>query len=158
MIKQRKYHVTTPRAEKMVNEEPYYYSDKLIGESREYSGQDRNGKTYTRTEFVARITFPEILDLFDDMPVSEKLHLRNSAPGIEQALLCLGFTLGDLRCRIGDGELADYVLDVLRCKTRSQLFYADIGAYNLVKDRKHLKNTLLPTVRPGPKHRKKKGK
>jgi len=158
MTKPRNYHTRPILPEEVVNVEPYYYGDTLIGEEIEFSGTDRKGKEYRRRQFEPRLSFSEILELFDGMPVGEKLHLRTSAPGIEEALVRLGFNLKDLKSRIGDGELADYIIDDLRCTTRSELFKTDVGAYNLLRQRKELQEDLLPVLRAGRHPSKKKKK
>jgi hypothetical protein len=156
----RKYDVRSTKKEQILSSEPCYYRGTLIGEEKQIVGVDSDGNTYKRIFFEPRLGFPELLELFDDMPVGERLHLRTSAPYVEKAFDCLGLNGTNLRLRIGDGELADYITDVLKCKTRSDLFRTDAIAYDLLKQRRHLKEELLPSLKPrtGRKPSKKKKK
>jgi len=111
----------------------HFYGDDLIAEDVVVVGEDIKGRTYTRTEFRVRVGGARLADILEEeMPMRTKLHLEDNHPGVVKAMIFLGFNEGDY---IGEGELMEYVLNELGCRSMAELRKKDLRAYELVQNK-----------------------
>ena len=120
----------------------FYYQNRLIGRVK-----SNKGKPY----FEPALSQPEILELVEEMPTRDKIHMWSNAHGVYMSLVHYGQVCKENRtheiidCYIGNEELVIYAAD-LNCRNATELYHKDRRAYKLLHDRNLLDN-IFPELK-----------
>jgi hypothetical protein len=109
----------------------YHYDHRLVGELIEHSNRKR--------EFVSDWSELDLEDLLQQMPIEEKLDLKNRAEGIYKLA---EYHQVDPREYITDAELMDFVMRRGYRELR-EVFHKERIVWKLIRDH-HLEKILFP--------------